>query len=241
MTKIPFKWLPASWGLKGQSFDLAEANYYYTGKELDLKLLDVEVKYGLSKKEKDKKCIEIEYKYGNIEDYQYDLKLAEIEYDNKIPPSVRLELELKHKIIDQYEYDTGKVRIDYPDAESLENKLAMLEVDFAHGKIEKNRFEKTTATLKEEPWIDIVDHGFDPQQGVNGVYFEFDWNEYWIEFLRKSGYVGFTDEQIVEQWFSDVCRSQAEGTHIENDPVPFNSSRAITRQFSNDDGSTGYS
>ena len=28
MSKIPFGWLPASWGLKGKSRELAEAEYY---------------------------------------------------------------------------------------------------------------------------------------------------------------------------------------------------------------------
>ena len=36
MNKIPFGWLPASWGLKGKSRELAEAEYYLSGYELDI-------------------------------------------------------------------------------------------------------------------------------------------------------------------------------------------------------------
>lgn len=241
MAKIPFKWLPASWGLKGKSYELAEANYNYTGRELDYKLLEIEKKFTLSEKEYSLKFNDLQHKYGIITDYELDINNSTINNDNVLSAQDRLMLEFKHNKIDEYEYDKSSVFLEHPDSETVEHKVSMLSVEFKHGKIEKNKFEKTVATLKEEPWIDIVDHGFDPKQGVNGVYFEFDWNDYWVDFLRKNGYHGFNDEQIVEQWFSDVCRNQVDGTPVENDTVPFNSSRAITRQISNDDGSTGYS
>lgn len=241
MAKIPFKWLPASWGLKGKSYDLAEANYNHIGKELDYKLIEIEKKYGLSEKEYDTKFNNLQHQYGLISDYDYALTNVKIHNNGEIPAEDRLSLELEHNKIDAYEYDKSLVFLECPATDTVKHKVSMLAVDFKHGKIEKNKFEKTVATLKEEPWIDIVDHGFDPKQGVNGVYFEFDWNEYWVDFLRKNGYHGFNDEQIVEQWFSDVCRNQVDGTPVENDTVPFNSSRAITRQYPNDDGSTGYS
>lgn len=241
MSKIPFKWLPASWGLKGKSYDLAEANYYHIGKELDYKLLEIEKKHGLSEKEYDTKFNNLQHQYGLISDYDYALTNVKIHNNGEIPAEDRLSLEFEHNKIDAYEYDKSLVFLEFPDTDTVKHKVSILAVDFKHGKIEKNKFEKTVATLKEEPWIDIVDHGFDPKQGVNGVYFEFDWNEYWVDFLRKNGYHGFNDEQIVEQWFSDVCRTQVDGTPVENDTIPFNSSRAITRQYPNDDGSTGYS
>ena len=241
MTKIPFKWLPASWGLKGKPYDVAEANYYWAGRDLEYKLLSIDKKYGLSDKDFSKNKAALDYKYGNMTDYEFELELAKINNDGTVPAKKMLELEFEHHIIDEYDYDKSKIFLKIPDKESIDHKVGLLEVDFKHVKIKKNFFEKSVATLKEEPWIDIIDHGFDPAQGINGVYFEFDWNEYWVDFLRKNGYIGLGDEQIVEQWFSDVCRSQVEHNPLENiDPIPFNSSHAITRKHPGD-GSTGYS
>jgi len=56
----------------------------------------------------------------------------------------------------------------------------------------------------------VINASFNPKEGINGVYFEFDWNAQWIEFLRINGYIGHTDEQIVDDWFADVCRSHVQ-------------------------------
>ena len=42
-TKIPFSMLPASWGLKGKSRAIAEAEYYYDGEDLEKALALIEV------------------------------------------------------------------------------------------------------------------------------------------------------------------------------------------------------
>ena len=34
-TKLPFSMMPASWGLKGKTRAIAEAEYYYEGEELE--------------------------------------------------------------------------------------------------------------------------------------------------------------------------------------------------------------
>ena len=42
----------------------------------------------------------------------------------------------------------------------------------------------------------------------NGA-FELDWNEYFVEMLRGHGLTGDTDEEIVDQWFQDLCKQIA--------------------------------
>ena len=64
----------------------------------------------------------------------------------------------------------------------------------------------TTASLMKndsEPYFEIVD--FRPEEG----YFEFDWNDAFIQWLGEEGYSGETPEQIVSLYFNDVCRSVA--------------------------------
>lgn len=170
---IPFKLLPASWGLGGRAREEAEAHYYLDGEDLDRRLLDI--RYADEPARLARARLDLDFAYGRIDEFAHAVKIAEMEHPEP----------------------------------GVERDLAVLEVEWRLNRIDKNAYEKRRATLKQEPWIGIVDHGFDPSQGINGVYFEFDWNDYWIEYLKLNGYVGFDEDQLVEHWFSDVCRAQA--------------------------------
>jgi hypothetical protein len=73
----------------------------------------------------------------------------------------------------------------------------------------KNLFgKKPEATGKEgkEPWVNVVNTNFDegnPNQG----FMELEWNKPFIEFLRKHGYEGANDEEVVDKWFTDLCKN----------------------------------
>ena len=73
----------------------------------------------------------------------------------------------------------------------------------------KSLFAKTPeATGKEgkEPWVNVVNTNFDegnPNQG----FMELEWNKPFIDFLRKHGYEGATDEEVVDKWFTDLCKN----------------------------------
>jgi len=41
MKKLPFWMLPASWGLKGKTREIAEAEYYFKGKDLEERLAEI--------------------------------------------------------------------------------------------------------------------------------------------------------------------------------------------------------
>lgn len=65
---------------------------------------------------------------------------------------------------------------------------------------------KQIATEKGEPWVNIVSVELDPENIGQGA-FELDWNEFFVAKLIRSGYKGKDDQQIVDQWFQDVCRN----------------------------------
>lgn len=65
---------------------------------------------------------------------------------------------------------------------------------------------KEIATAAGEPWFAIVDYQFDKENPVEGS-FELDWNEFGIKKLREAGYQGKTDEEVVDNYFTDVCRN----------------------------------
>ena len=65
---------------------------------------------------------------------------------------------------------------------------------------------KEQATANKEPWVAVLDTHVNKDNIRNG-FFELDWNEYFVVQLRGAGYNGETDEAIVDQWFSELCRN----------------------------------
>lgn len=86
--------------------------------------------------------------------------------------------------------------------------LAILELDYKENKITQTEYDKSTATLKGEPWVIVLNLGFSGTKSLEGS-FELDWNEFFVESLRAGGYTGPTDDAIVNQWFMEVCRNIA--------------------------------
>ena len=75
---------------------------------------------------------------------------------------------------------------------------------------------KELATRKKEPWVGVLNTHVN-QENVRNGFFELDWNEYFIVQLKQAGYVGEKEEEIVDQWFQDLCRNvgSEEGVDME--------------------------
>jgi hypothetical protein len=132
--KLPFWMLPASWGLKGKTRSIAEAEYYFEGKELEETLAEI-------------------------------------------------------------------------NAETPEDKeISVLAVKLKHEEISQDAYDKAVATIRKQPWVNVVKMGVNPSNVAAG-YFELDWNEEFIAMLYENGYVGQSDEEVVNRWFNDVCRT----------------------------------
>lgn len=65
---------------------------------------------------------------------------------------------------------------------------------------------KEKATARKEPYVTVVETKVDKDNPANG-YFELDWNSYFIDELRKAGYNGVTEEEIVDKWFKALCQN----------------------------------
>lgn len=74
-TRLPFRMMPASWGLKGKSRAIAEAEYYYEGEDLEKRLAEIN-----SSNEQDATIakLEVDLKNENISKAEFDKKVAEI-------------------------------------------------------------------------------------------------------------------------------------------------------------------
>jgi hypothetical protein len=172
------------------------------------------------------------FDHGKISEYDCDKQWAVLDYAENVDRRLALlAIELRHGKITEYDHDILAIRVENPE-EGVDYELAKLEVEHKHKNLTENQYQKARATLLEEPWIGIIDQGFDPNKGLEGVYFEFDWNDYWITFLRLNGYFGRTDEEVIDQWFSDVCRAQgvaAMQPGFDGSVIPF-STRAVNKK-----------
>lgn len=65
---------------------------------------------------------------------------------------------------------------------------------------------KDLANEKAEPYVAVLETKVNVDNPRNG-FFELDWNEHFVTQLKNAGYSGETDEEIVDQWFQDLCRN----------------------------------
>jgi len=133
-TRLPFSMMPASWGLKGKSRAIAEAEYYYEGEELEKVLAEINA-----------------------------------------------------------ESDDEKV-------------LSALDIDLKNGRIGREQYDKRRAEILEEPYVNVIHMDVNPENAKAG-YIELDWNDHFVKFLHENGYTGTSDEDVVNKWFNDVCRT----------------------------------
>lgn len=69
--------------------------------------------------------------------------------------------------------------------------------------------EKEIANEKGDPYVNIVSMEIDPENIQNGA-FELDWNDKFVANLVRAGYQKDpkdTDSDIVDRWFTAVCRN----------------------------------
>jgi hypothetical protein len=73
----------------------------------------------------------------------------------------------------------------------------------------KKKSEKDLATEKGEPYVAILSMEIDPENMQQGS-FELDWNDKFVSNLVRAGYqmtAKDTDADIVDRWFTAVCRN----------------------------------
>lgn len=124
---------------------------------------------------------------------------------------------------------TGKAKRD---AEEMRKKLEADEKrNAAKEKREANKAEKAQreaakksdpkalATAAGEPWVQVLSIDVDKDNPGQGA-FELDWNDVFVARLLKAGYQGKTDQDIVDNWFQDVCRNVVLETYQQEQADP---------------------
>jgi hypothetical protein len=76
-------------------------------------------------------------------------------------------------------------------------------------KKEPGMSDKDKATAKGEPYVKVLEVKFDKEAPGDG-YFELEWNNLFVKQLLEAGYTGDNEEEIVDLWFTTLCRQISE-------------------------------
>src|ERR1700756_452388 len=131
---IPFSALPGSWGLKGKTRDIAQAEYELEGYELAIRLLEIK-KDEYSGKEYNRRVIDTNFLYGKITQSEQLRQLAHLIDDETQRKLALLELDFREgKLTDtQYQKESATLR--------SEPWVTVLNMDFGGTKSLEGSFE----------------------------------------------------------------------------------------------------
>ena len=104
-----------------------------------------------------------------------------------------------------------KIKAEAEAAAALKSAEEALEV-----KRLANASPKEIATEKKLPWVAVLDTHVNKDNIRNG-FFELDWNEYFVLSLKEAGYIGETEEAVVDQWFQELCKNVGEESDVNMD------------------------
>lgn len=88
---------------------------------------------------------------------------------------------------------------------------------------------KELATLAHEPYIQILGIEVDSDHLGQGA-FELDWNDVFVAKLVRAGYPGKTDQDVVDNWFKEVCRNVLLETYEQEQADPENRKKSQTKK-----------
>ena len=66
--------------------------------------------------------------------------------------------------------------------------------------------EKELATIEDKPYVNVLQMDVDPINPKKG-FVELDFNDNFVTMLQSNGYTGNSDEDTVNTWFNDLCRT----------------------------------
>ena len=85
-------------------------------------------------------------------------------------------------------------------------------------KAKAKKTPKEIATAKGEAYVAVLGMDVDADDINNGA-FELDWNEYFIQELKRNGYGsdGDVEEEIVDRWFKDIVYNMLSDDGLDTD------------------------
>ena len=92
----------------------------------------------------------------------------------------------------------------------LKKYITLYDIDSTHFSskdkpAKKSKHEETV--VDEEPFVVVKSSKYDP---LKGIHMELDWNTSFVKILRKNGYTGTTEEDVVSKWFASLSKQVAD-------------------------------
>lgn len=107
-------------------------------------------------------------------------------------------------------YYTGieleKALADIHASDETDAQLRKLDIDLRHEIIDQTQYTKQRADLLNEPYVNVIRMDVDENDPGAG-FVELDWNDEFIKMLTRNGYRGKSDDELVNKWFNDLCRT----------------------------------
>lgn len=103
--------------------------------------------------------------------------------------------------------DRKKLNIIHRDDEDL-LAAKLLEMDLKYKQISQLEYDKQSATMKGEPWVSVLSLETDPKSPSSGN-IELDWNDEFVSYLQENGYIGASEEMVVDAWLGELCKNIA--------------------------------
>lgn len=236
--RLPFKLIPAHWGLSGKSLELAKIDYYikdpYEAEMARAKLIDDDI-------ERQKTEMRIDKKYSKITDSQYEVSMinlnneliSEVDYKKAV-----LQIRKKYKELSEREYMESELEL-MPD--SKEKELMTLALLYKYHEITEDDYQKGVATINEKVWWKLTVTSDSNEE----VEVSLDYNEFFVKTLQETGHPGNDENEIVDFYVKDLGRKLATGESSDYDSrllqANLDDPKMIIRGISNGDGTVDYS
>lgn len=203
--KLPFWIYPRHWGLQGKDKERALINYNYTGIDADLRIADLT---GLTEYERESTKNTIHFEYKIIDEFTYektknDIDLKYKKISKKEHTINLLTISKTLCMLSEEEFDTKMVEtID----DEFERSIEALRVNLKYNHITQMEYDKDYHTLHKKPWFNL---DMNYEESNNAISVEFDYNEYFIKYLRDLGHPGDSDDEIIDNFIRDRGRIMA--------------------------------
>lgn len=123
------------------------------------------------------------------------------------------------------ELEEALLEIEFPTVgskETPEYRLKKLAIDHDFGEIDSDTYEREKATAENKPYFKVIYGEYAANRNGDGqMTFELDWNSKFVEELSEAGWEGYSEDQIVNNWFEDACKQMFEDENVQDDGHSF--------------------
>lgn len=184
--------------------------------------------------------------YEMPEGYDKEIALLDLEFPTqemkKLPEYQLQALDIKRKYdkIDDFEKEMSVCQILNKNKSEVDKKLEELEVKRKFKRIEEVDYFKEKNDLLGKPWV-AIHTDYNEDSNPDNMIVEVVYNKTFIKNLTRQGYVGDTEEELVEHWLAFYMASNfdLDGLYdmMEDEEDPKVKKKYLTRQKLDDNSS----